>query len=145
MGALLMYKQATCIHGLTKLTTTWTWGKPPPSPLYYFLWLITALDPNVIFPKTPKSRVPKFLKLVLLPLWRPITSCVNFQLRWSLKQSCSSDREISNDMWHTICMHIIQSNSWLLVVGNQIDTFTPKFFLAITCVVSTQMDHANPF
>jgi hypothetical protein len=145
MGAFLMHKQATCIHELTRLTTAWTWGKPPPSPLYYFLWLITELDPNVIFPKTPKLRVPKFSKLVLLPLWRPITSCVNLQFMWGLKQSCSSNRKISNDMWHTICMHIIQSNSWLLVVGSQIDTFTLKFFSTITCVVNTQIDHASPF
>ncbi len=30
---LLVHKQTTCKHGLTKLTTTQAWGKPPPSPL----------------------------------------------------------------------------------------------------------------
>jgi hypothetical protein len=48
-------------------------------------------------PKTPKLEVPK---MGLVRLWRPITSCVNLQLRWSPKQNCSIHRELSNDMWH---------------------------------------------
>jgi hypothetical protein len=33
VGAHLVHGRVTSKHGLTKLTTTWTWGKPPPSPL----------------------------------------------------------------------------------------------------------------
>ncbi len=44
-----------------------------------------GLHPNVIFPRTPKSGVPKFPKLGFPPLLKPITSCVYFQLRRGLK------------------------------------------------------------
>jgi hypothetical protein len=40
-------------------------------------------------PKTPKLRISKFLKLGLLPLWRPINFHAYFQLGWSLKENCS--------------------------------------------------------
>jgi len=48
-------------------------------------------------------------------------------------------------MWHTTCMHVNQGNSWLLVVGSQIDTLTFGPFSAINCVLSIQMNYANPF
>jgi len=44
-----------------------------------------GLHPNGIFPGTPKSEVPQFLKLGLLPLWMPITSCANLWLKQGLK------------------------------------------------------------
>jgi hypothetical protein len=37
-------------------------------------------------PRTPKLGIPKFPKLGLSWLWRPIPLCVNLRLRWSLKQ-----------------------------------------------------------
>jgi hypothetical protein len=36
-----MLGRATGKLELTRLTTAWTWGKPPPSPLYYILCLFT--------------------------------------------------------------------------------------------------------
>jgi hypothetical protein len=73
-------------------------------------------------PRTPKWRVPIFLKLGFLPLWRPIIFFSNIQLKWNLKQSFNLCREISNDMWHATCTHVIQGDSQLLMVGNQIGT-----------------------
>jgi hypothetical protein len=74
--------------------------------------------------------VPKFPKLWLLQLWRPITLCAKLWLRWNLKKSCSPYRKISNDMWHAMCTQVNQGDSWLLVVGNQIDTLTPRVFFS---------------
>jgi hypothetical protein len=76
-------------------------------------------------PKTPKFKVLKFSKLGFSQLWRPITSCANLQLRWGLKQCCSPCWEISNGMWHATWTQIICGDSWLLVVGSQIDYLTP--------------------
>jgi hypothetical protein len=74
--------------------------------------------------KIPKLGVPKFPKLGLLALWRPITSCVDLQLKWVLKQSCNPCQELSNGMWHATFMQVNQ-----LVVGSQIDNLThgPSF------------------
>ncbi len=44
-----------------------------------------GLHPNAIFLGTPKLGVPKFLKLRTPPLWTPITSCANLQLKQGLK------------------------------------------------------------
>jgi len=79
-------------------------------------------------PRTPKLGVSKFLKLRLPRLWKFITFCAHLLLRWGLKKSCSSFSEISNDMWHTTCTQVSQSNSWFLVVGSQIDKLTIRLF-----------------
>ncbi len=55
---LLVHEQATNKHELTKFTTAWTWGKPPPYPLQYFLCLAIGLAPKCHF-------VPR------LPSWSP--------------------------------------------------------------------------
>jgi hypothetical protein len=81
--------------------------------------------PNVIFPRVPKLGVPKFPKLGLQPLWRPITSYASFRLRWSLKKCYSISQKNSNDVWHATWTHVIQGNSQLLVVKNQFDTLIP--------------------
>jgi len=44
-----------------------------------------GLHPNGIFLGTPKSKVPQFLKLGLLPFWTPKNSCDDLQLRQGLK------------------------------------------------------------
>ncbi len=78
---------------------------------------------------TPNLGVPKFLKLGLLWLWRPITFYVDLQLRWSLKKSCSPRQELSNIMWHGTCTQVNQGDSCILVIGTQISTLThgPSF------------------
>jgi len=124
-----MHRWTTNIHKLTRFTTARTLGKPPPSPLYYSLWLAMWVTSKCHFLGTPKSKVSKFLKLGLPPLWRPKTFCVNIRLRWGLKQSFISYLGLSNYMWHATYAHVFQVDSWFLVVANQIDTLTlnPSF------------------
>jgi hypothetical protein len=69
--------------------------------------------------------VPKFPKLGLLQLWGPITLCVDLQLQWGLKQSCSPGWELSNNMLHDKCMQENWVDSLLLMVGSQIGSLTP--------------------
>ncbi len=45
-------------HELTRLTTTQTWGKPPPSPLYYTMCMAMGLAPKCHFvPKFPSGNL----------------------------------------------------------------------------------------
>jgi hypothetical protein len=44
--------------------------------------------------------VPKFSKLGLAQLWRPITLCVNLWLKWGLKKSYSPCWDLFNNMSH---------------------------------------------
>jgi hypothetical protein len=62
--------------------------------------------------------VPKFLKLGLLLLWRPITYSIELWSRWGLKQSYIPHQDLSN----VTCMQINQGNFRLLVVKSQIAT-----------------------
>jgi hypothetical protein len=69
--------------------------------------------------------VPKFPKLGLPQLWRPITLRADLRLKWGLKQSCSLRWESFNNMLHTTYMQDNWGDSWLLVVGSQIGNFIP--------------------
>ncbi len=100
-------------------------GETTNFPLIVF-FMIGHRGPNVIFPKIPKSGIPKFPKLGLMSFWMFITSFANLQLKWGRKQSYNPCWNLSNDMWHSPCMHIFQGNSWLLMVGSQRDTLTPN-------------------
>jgi hypothetical protein len=73
--------------------------------------------------------VPKSPKLGLLRLWSPITLRSDLRSKCSLKQSCSSCRELSNDMWHALCQQVNWVDSRLLVVGSQTGNLTlgPSF------------------
>jgi len=68
--------------------------------------------------------------LGFLLFWTPIFSFADLQLRWGLRKSYNPHWELSNDMWHATYMHIIQGNSWLLVVRNQIDILIPGLSFA---------------
>ncbi len=70
-----------------------------------------GLHPNGVFPKIPKSRIPKFSKLKLLPFCTPIISYANLQLRQNYKKNYSPCQELLDDMWHAPWMYINQSNS----------------------------------
>jgi hypothetical protein len=76
-----------------------------------------------------KLGVSKFPKLKFSTFWKTIISCVDFWLRWNLKQSYNPHRELSNNMWHVTCTHVFQGDYRLLMGGNQIsiqiDTLTP--------------------
>jgi hypothetical protein len=78
---------------------------------------------------TPKLGVLKFLKLGLLRLWRLITSCLDLQLLWGLKQSCSPCWELFKNMWCNTFTQVNKGDSQLLMVWSQIGTLTPSPFL----------------
>jgi len=73
-------------------------------------------------PETPKLGVLKFSKLGFSAFWKPIIYCANLWLRWSLKQSCSPNGVLFNDMWHPTYTHVFQGDFWLLMGGIQIGT-----------------------
>jgi hypothetical protein len=54
-----MLGQATGKFGLTRLTTARTWGKPPPSPLYYTLCLAMGLASKCHFVSKLPSESPE--------------------------------------------------------------------------------------
>jgi hypothetical protein len=58
-----------------------------------------------------------------------MTYSANLWLRRGLKQIFNPHQKISNDMWHATCMHVIQGDSRLLVVENQIDTLILNLFI----------------
>jgi hypothetical protein len=60
---------------------------------------------------------PQTTKVGLLQLCGAITSCSDLWLRWSLKQSCSSHRELPNGVSHSICTCESRVDSQLFVVG----------------------------
>jgi len=104
-------------------------GRSPHLPLYNVLcdWP-HGLHSNVIFLGTPKSRIPKFPKLELKSLWMLIRFFEDLLLNWGLKQSCIFHQEVSNDMWHALCMHVIKSDSQLLMVESQMTLSCSSFF-----------------
>jgi hypothetical protein len=68
---------------------------PPYSILCAWPW---NQHPKVILYQDFQVGIPKFPKLELLWLWRPITLCVDLRLKWGLKKSCSPCWELSYDM-----------------------------------------------
>jgi hypothetical protein len=59
-------------------------------------------------------------------IWSPITWRSNLGSRCDLEQSCSSCRELSNDIWHVVCIQVNWVDSWLFLVGSQIGNLTPS-------------------
>jgi len=70
-------------------------------------------------------RVLKSRQLGLLGLWSPITLRTDLGSKCSLKQSCSSRRELSNGMSHVVCSQVNRVNSRLFLVGSQTGSLTP--------------------
>jgi hypothetical protein len=101
---------------------TLTWGNHH-LPLYNIIFSWTCgLHPKMSFcPGTPKLRILIFPKLGLLSLWRPITFCVDLQLRWGPHKSCSSCWKLFNDMWHVTYPQVNKGDYGLLMVENQIN------------------------
>jgi hypothetical protein len=80
--------------------------------------------PNGFLSRDSQMGVSKLRKLRESQLWGPITLCENFQLKWDLRQSCSPDQELFNNMSHATYTQGNWVNSWLLVVGSQIANLT---------------------
>ncbi len=135
-------------HGHTQTHKTYHGpylGKPPLSPLYYSLQSTMGATPKWHFFQDSKLIVLKFPKIGNPTTLELIIFYVDLLLRWGLKKSCILRQELSNDMLHAPYMHVNYRDSKLLVIENQIDTLTLGLLLAITCVVSTQMDNATLF
>ncbi len=81
--------------------------------------------PNDIFSRDSQSGVPKLSRFGLLGLWALITFRPNLRLKWGLKRTCSSPRELSGGVLHSTCTHRDQVDSQLLVVGSQTASLTP--------------------
>jgi hypothetical protein len=112
--------RATGKLGLTRLTTARTWGKPPPSPLYYIVCVYLRLTSKWLFVSKLPSGSPEIAKIGTLTTLGPITLCVDLRLKWGLKQSCSPRWELSNNMSHATCTQGNRGDSWLLVIRSQI-------------------------
>ncbi len=125
--------------GLTRLTTAQTWGSHY-LPLYNILCASPqGPHPNGFLFRGSQVGIPKFPHLGLPWLWGRITSCVDLQLQWGLKQSCSPHWELSNNMSHATCTLGNQVDSQLLVV------WLPTLLLIITCVLDVQMGDVSQF
>ncbi len=61
------------------------------------------LHPNGYFSRDSHAGVSKSCQMGLPRLWSPITLPADLGSRCGLKQSCSSRRELSNDMQHAPC------------------------------------------
>jgi hypothetical protein len=80
------------------------------------------LHPNGSFSRDSqdsRAGVPKSCPPRLPGLWSLITLQADLGSKCSLKQSCSSRRELSNGMSHVVCSQVFWVDSWLLVVGSQ--------------------------
>jgi hypothetical protein len=122
----LVHRWATGKFRLTKFTMARTWGKPPPSPLQYTLWLAMGLaskwhlsrDSQVGVPKNPKVKIIASLGAHNFVYRPPI------EMRFETKL-CPSLRAFQRYVAHHL--HARKSG-WF-----------PTFLLAITCVSSVEM------
>ncbi len=96
---------------------------PPYSILCVFPW---HLHPNGFLSWDYQGGVPKLSRFGLSPLCKVITFYSDFRLRWVLKQTCSSCRELFNDVLHSTCTQRGRVDSRLLMVGGQTANLTPS-------------------
>jgi hypothetical protein len=82
-----------------------------------------------------QSGVPKLSQFGLPGLWAIITSRPDLRSGQGLNQSCSSPRELSNSMSHSLSARRDQVDSRLLVVGSQTANLTsgPSFAHNLGC------------
>jgi len=81
--------------------------------------------PNGYFSRDSRVGVPKSRQMGLPGLWSPITLRENLESQCSLKQSCSSRRELFNAVLHFRIGHREEVDSRLFVVGSQTCNSTP--------------------
>ncbi len=83
------------------------------------------LHPNGSFSRDSQGGVPKLSRVGVPGLWMNITSRPDLRSGRGLNQSCSSSRELSNAMSHSVNGRREEDYSRLLVVGSQTATLTP--------------------
>jgi len=86
---------------------------------------LRRLHPNGFFSRDSQVGVPKLSRVGVLKLWELISPDCKVRSRQSLRQSCSSRRELSNCMSHSRIWCREEIDSRLLVVGSQIGSLTP--------------------
>jgi hypothetical protein len=104
---------------LTRLTTSRTRGSHHLPPYSILCDAPRRLHPNGSFSRDFRLGVPKSRPAGLPGLWSLITLWADLGSKCGLKQSCSSRRELSNDMSHVVCSQVFWVDSRLLVVGSQ--------------------------
>jgi hypothetical protein len=150
---LVLHPNPTCWLVRIHSAHSWCWDKPratldsldSPRPglggshhlLPYSILCasLSHLHPNGTFSQDSQSGVSKLSRFGLPRLWAFITSCSDLLLGWSLKQNCSSPRDLSNGVLHSTCTHRGQVDSRLLVVGSQTGSLTlgPSFDHNLCC------------
>jgi hypothetical protein len=91
-----------------------------------------------LFLRTPKlesRNCPEIISVGVSGLWEFITLNCRVQSQQGLNQSCSSPRELSNAVLHSIIGHREEVDSQLLMV----------LLLPITWAADVQMTNARPF
>jgi len=83
------------------------------------------LHPNGFFSRDSQVGVPKLSRVGVPGLWTVIAPRPKLGLRRDLNQSCSSRRELSNAMLHSLRQRWEEVDSGLLVVGSQTGSLTP--------------------
>jgi hypothetical protein len=101
-----------------------TWGKPPPSPLYYSLWLSTGATSKWHFvPRLPSGpEIPTARTLVTLG---PHNFVCRSLITMIFKKNCNHCWKLFNGMSHATWMRENRVNFRFLMVGNQITSLTP--------------------
>jgi hypothetical protein len=120
-----MLGQATWDFGLTRLTTTRTWGKPHLPPCSILCASSWHLHLNGFLSQDSQRGIPKLPRFGLPQLCETITLCSDLQSGWGLKQSCSSLWGLSNGVSHSTYTHRDWVDSQLFVVGSQTTHLTP--------------------
>jgi len=99
----------------------------PPYRIFY-AWP-QGLHSNVILSQDSQVGSPEILEIGTSLTLEVHNFFLDLRLKWGLKQSCNLCWELSNDMWYTTYTQVNQSDSWLLMFGNQIASLTlgPSF------------------
>jgi len=84
------------------------------------------LHPNGSFSRDSQVGVPKLSRVRVPRLWTAISPRLELGLGRGLNQSCSSRRELSNAMSHSLRRRREEVDSRLLVVWSQIGSLTPS-------------------
>ncbi len=83
------------------------------------------LHPNGSFSRDSQVGVPKLSRAVVPGLWTVIAPRLELGSGRSFNQSCSSHRELSNAVSHSLRRRREEVDSRLLVVGSQTGNLTP--------------------
>jgi len=110
---------------LTRFTTARTWGKPPPSPLYYTLCLFTRPTSKWHFVSGLPNGSFKIAKVGTLATLGPHNFVCKSSIEMRSKTSYSPCQDLSNGMSYAICMQGNRVDFRLLMVRSQTANLIP--------------------